>query len=96
MCDFKSFKLVLFDVKWYKIRMNECDPDRTFTEHDNGFIMVNTRSFELRIDHYFLSSRCEHVFYSEILGMVGWSFVVRYDLRGRPLKYNVVEEYDIE
>jgi hypothetical protein len=27
---------------------------------------------------------------------VGWSYVVRYDPRGRPVKYNVVEEDDIE
>jgi hypothetical protein len=46
-CDFSSFKLVLFVVKWYKLRLNPNDPDRTVIEHDNGFTMVNTRSFEL-------------------------------------------------
>ena len=28
-CDFESFKLVLFDVKWYRLRMNEHDNGRT-------------------------------------------------------------------
>ena len=30
-CDFKSFKLVLFDVKWYMLQMNECEPDGNVT-----------------------------------------------------------------
>jgi hypothetical protein len=91
-CDFKSFKIVLFDVKWYRLRMNERDPDRTVILHDNGFTMVNTRSFEPGTDHYVLPSQCEQVFYSEVPGKAGWSFVVRYDPRGRPVKYNIVEE----
>jgi hypothetical protein len=45
-CDFKSFKLVMFEVKWYRLQMNEHDPDRTVIEHANGFTMVNTRTFE--------------------------------------------------
>ena len=45
--DFNSFKLVLFIIKWYKLRMNQNYPDRTIIEHDNGFTMMNTRSFEL-------------------------------------------------
>ena len=28
-CDFKSFKVVLFVVKWYRLRLNQRDPDRT-------------------------------------------------------------------
>jgi hypothetical protein len=91
-CDFKSFKIVLFDVKWYRLRMNERDPDRTVILHDNGFTMVNTRSFEPGTDHYVLPRQCEQVFYSEVPGKAGWSFVVRYDPRGRPVKYNIVEE----
>ena len=75
-CDFKSFKIVLFDVKWYRLRMNECDPNKTIILHDNRFTMVNTRSFELGTDHYVLQSQCEQVFYSEVLGKAGWSFVV--------------------
>ena len=39
--DFSSFKLVLFVVKWYRLRLNPNDPDRTVIEHDNGFTMVN-------------------------------------------------------
>jgi hypothetical protein len=58
--------------------------------------MVNTWSFELGINHYVLPSQCEHVFYSEVLRRGGWSFFVRYDPRGRLVKYNVVEEDDIE
>jgi hypothetical protein len=91
-CDFKSFKIVLFDVKWYVLRMNEHDPDRTVILHDNEFNMVNIRSFEPGIDHYVLPSQCKQVFYSEVLGKEGWAFVVRYDPRGRPVKYNIVEE----
>jgi hypothetical protein len=45
-CDFNSFKLVMFDVKWYRLQMNEHDPERTIIEHANGFTMVNTRTFE--------------------------------------------------
>ena len=45
-CDFNSFKVVLFEVKWYRLRMNECDPKRTIIEHANGFPMVNTREIE--------------------------------------------------
>jgi hypothetical protein len=63
-CDFKSFKIVLFDVKWYRLRMNKHDPDRTVILHDNGFNMVNIRSFELGTDHYVLPSQCEQFFYS--------------------------------
>jgi hypothetical protein len=45
---------------------------------------------------YVLPSQCEQVFYSEVPGKVGWSYIVRYDPRGRPVKYNVPEEDDIE
>jgi len=48
-CDFNSFKLVLFDVKWYMLRINECDPKRTIIQHaPNGFTMVNTSIVEPR------------------------------------------------
>jgi hypothetical protein len=94
-CDFNSFKIVLFEVKWYRIRMHERDPERTVIEHDNGFTMVNTRAFEPGIEPYVLPSQCEQVFYSEVPGKAGWSYVVRYDPRGRPVKYNhVVEDED--
>ena len=57
--DFKSFKLVLFNIKWYAIQMNAHDPDRTIILHDNRFTMANTRSFELGLDHYVLPSQCK-------------------------------------
>ena len=46
-CDFNSFKVVLFEVKWYRLRMNERDPERIVINHSNGFTMVNTRELEL-------------------------------------------------
>jgi len=30
--------------------MNECDIERNFVEHDNGFAMVNIRNIEIRCD----------------------------------------------
>ena len=59
--------------------------------HDNGFTMVNTRLFEPRTEPYVLPSQCEQVFYSEVPGKAGWSFVVRHDPRERPVKYNLEE-----
>lgn len=92
-CDFKSFKIIFFVVKWYRLRLNQCDPDRTIIEHANGFTMVNTRLLESRTSKpYVLPSQCEQVFYSEVPGRMGWSFVIRHDPRGRQVKYNIVEE----
>ena len=71
--------------------MNQRDIDRTIIEHDNGFTMVNTRLFEPGIDPYVLPSQCEHVFYPEVPGKVGWPFVGRHDPRGRLVKYNLEE-----
>ena len=51
--------------------------------------MVNTRLFELGTEPYVLPSQCEQVFYSEVPGKAGWSFVVRHDPRGRPVNYNL-------
>ena len=77
--------------------MNERDPNRTVILHDNGFTMVITRSFEPRTYCYVLPSQCKQVFYLEVPGKAGWSFVVRYDPRGKTVKYNIVEEEnDIE
>jgi hypothetical protein len=95
-CDFNSFKLVLFDVKWYRLRMHERDEERTVIQHANGFSMIKTMVFERGHDHYVFPSQCEHVFYSKVPGERDWSFVVRYDPRGRPVKYIVEEEDDIE
>ena len=69
--------------------MNQRDLDRTIIEHDNVLTMVNTRLLEPGIEPYVLPSQCEQVFYSEVPGKVGWSFVVRHNPRGRPVKYNL-------
>ena len=58
-CDFNSFKIVLFEVKWYRLQMHERDPERTVIEHANGFTMVNTRAFEPGTEPYVLPSQCE-------------------------------------
>jgi hypothetical protein len=91
-CDFNSFKIVLFEVKWYRLQMHERDHEITVIEHGNGFTMVNTREFELAIEPYVLPSQCDQVFYSEVPGKAGSSYVVRYDPRGRPVMYNHVAE----
>ena len=89
-CDFNSFKIVLFEVKWYRLRMHECDHERNVIDHASGFTMVNARTFELGTEPYVLPSQHEKVFYSEVLGKTSWSYIVRYDSRGRPVKYNNV------
>ena len=53
--------------------------------------MVNIRLFELGMDPYVLSIQCEQVFYSKVPGKESWSFIVRHDLRGMPIKYNLEE-----
>ena len=59
-CNFNSFKLDLFIVKWYMIQLNQNDRDITIIEHDNRFTMINTRSFEpVQNDPYVLPSQCE-------------------------------------
>ena len=88
-CDFKSFKVVLFVVKWYRLRLNQRDPDRTIIEHDNGFTMVSTRLFEPGMEPYVLPSQCEQVFYFKVPSRGGWSFVVRHDPRGRSVEYSL-------
>jgi len=60
-CDFNSFNIVLFEVKWYRLRMHGCDPERTVIEHANGLTMVNTREFESGTKPYVLPSQCEKV-----------------------------------
>jgi hypothetical protein len=49
----------------------------------------------LSIELYVLPSQCEKVSYSQVLGRVGWSIVIRIDPRGRFVKY-VLEEDDHE
>ena len=70
-CEFKSFKVVPFIVKWYRLQLNQCDLNKTIIEHDYGFTMVNTRLFEQKMEPYVLPSQCEHVFYSVVPNKVG-------------------------
>ena len=58
--------------------------------------MDEARLDELGRNNYVLPSQCKLVFYSEIPSRGGWLFLVRYDPRGRLVKYNVEEENDIE
>ena len=88
-CDFNSFKVVLFVVKWYRLRLNQRDLDINIIEPDNEFTMVNTRLFEPGTKPYVLTSQCEYVVYSEVPSRQGWSFAVRHDPRGRPVKYDL-------
>ena len=55
------------------------------------FTMVYTRLFETGSEPYFLLSQCEQVFYLEVPGKEGSSFVARHDPRGRLVKYNLDE-----
>jgi hypothetical protein len=86
VCDFNSFKLVLFDVKWYVLQMHVRNEERTVIQHANGFLMIKTTVFERVHDLYVFPSQCEHVFYSNVPGERDWSFVVRYDPRGSHCK----------
>jgi hypothetical protein len=61
------------------------------------FQMVKTMVFEREHDFYVFPSQREHVFYSNVPRERDWSFVARYDPRGRPFKYtHLQEEDDIE
>jgi hypothetical protein len=50
-CDFNSFKLVLFDVKWYRLQMHERDEERIVIQHANRFPMIKTTMFEKGHNH---------------------------------------------
>ena len=77
--------------------MHERDEERNVIQHDNVFPMIKTMVFERGHDRYVFPRQCEHVFYSNVPGERDWSFVVRYDPRGRPVKYtHLQEEDDIE
>jgi hypothetical protein len=58
-CDFNSFKLVFFYVKWYRLRMHKRDEERTVIQHANEFSMIKTMVFERGHDHYVFPSQCE-------------------------------------
>jgi hypothetical protein len=66
--DFNYFKLVLFDVKWYRLRMHEHDEERTVIQHANGFSMIKTTVFEKKNDRYVFPNQCEQIFYSKVPG----------------------------
>ena len=90
-CDFNSFKLFLFDVKWYRLLLHGGDKERTIIQHANVFSMIKTIVFENKNDRYVFPSQCERGFYSKVPSKRDWSFAVRYDPRGRLIKY-IVEE----
>jgi len=83
--DFNFLKVVFFEVRWYILLLQGVDI--TIIDHDNGFTMINTTRHELSTHQYVLSSQCEKVFYILVPSGIGWSFSVRYDTRGRPIKY---------
>ena len=75
--------------------MHEHEEERTFIhEHANGFLMIKTMVLEKGEDRYVFPCQCEHVFYSKVPGKRDWSLIVKYDPRGRPVKYIVDEEDD--
>jgi hypothetical protein len=76
--------------------MHEHDEEITVIQHAQEFPMIKTMVFEKANDRYVFPSQCEQVFYSKVPGKRDWSFVVRHDPRGRPIKYTVDEEDDIE
>ena len=78
------------------LRINECDTERNDIEHANGFTMVNTRALDPGTEHYVLPIQREQVFYSEVPSKSGWSYIVRYDPRGRPVKYNPKDEENVK
>ena len=57
-------------------------------------MMIKKIVFERGHDHYVFPSQCEQVFYSNVPGERDWSFFVRYDPRGRPIKYTHLQEED--
>jgi hypothetical protein len=70
--------------------MHEHDDERTIIQHANEFPMNKTTVFERGHDRYVFPSQCEHVFYSNVQGERDWSFFIRYDPRGRSIKYTRV------
>ena len=63
-------------------------------EPDTKPYVQYTRAFEPNTKPYVLKSQCEQVFYSKVPGKEGRWYVVRYDPRGRLVKYNHVEDED--
>ena len=82
----------MFKVGWYGLLLQG---DKMMNiDHDSGFTMMNTTMYESNLETCALPSQYEKVFYSEVLGKPSWSYIVRYDPRGRPIKYNPLEEED--
>lgn len=86
----------MFNAKWYRLQLHEHDEYIPFVQHGKGFPMIKTTTFKGWNDCYVFPSLCEQVFYSKVPGERDWSFVVRYDTRGRLVKYTIEEEDDIE
>lgn len=76
--------------------MNEREPKRIVIEHANGFTMINTRLLELSIKLYVLPIQCKQGFDPQVPNKIDYSCVVRYEPKGRSVKYIVIEEYDNE
>jgi hypothetical protein len=77
--------------------MHERAEERTVIQHANRFPMIKTTVFKRGHDHYVFPSQYDQVFYSNVPCERDWSFVVRYDPRGRPIKHtHLQEEDDIE
>ena len=55
--EIKSFKVVLFKVRWYILLLQ--GDERTFIDHENGFTMINTNRYEPNTEPYVLPSQCE-------------------------------------
>jgi hypothetical protein len=68
--------------------------ERTVIQHANGFPMIKTTMFERGHDCYVFPSQCEQVFYSNVPGERDWLFFIRYDPRGRLIKYTHLHEED--
>ena len=51
---------------------------------------------QLEMSPMFFQANARNFFYFGVPQKLGWSFFVRHDPRGRPVKYNVIEEVDIE
>ena len=50
--------------------------------------------FHVSQSTYLAINIAKQVFYLEVPGKAGWSYVVRYYPRGRPVKYNHVDDED--
>jgi hypothetical protein len=76
--------------------MHEHDEEITVIQHTNGFPMIKTTIFEKKMTSMFFQVNVNKSFTKRFQVRGIWSFVARYDPRGRQVKYIVYEEYDIE